>query len=93
MQPTIPAQIRKARQHVETGDIEAAKDLIREILTSVDQQVSAVTSPRWPRHVLQFVRLRLLKAGRGVVKSDSGRAVMALDEATRALKRPAEESD
>ena len=92
MQPTILGQIRKAREHLETGDIEAAKDLIREILASIDRQVSADTSPQWPRPVLQFVRLRLLKAGRAVVKSDFDLAVMALDEASRALKRPAEES-
>ena len=93
MQPTIPAQIREARRHVETGDIEAAKDLIRTILTSVDQQVSAVISPQWPRHVLQLVRLRLLKAGRAVLTSDFVLATTALNEAIRALEKPDAESD
>ena len=85
-------KIREARRHVEAGEIEAAKELIRIILTSVDQQVSANTSPQWPRHVLQFVRLRLLKAGRAVLTSDFVLATTALNEAIRALEKPDEKT-
>src|SRR5437762_4930776 len=90
--PTIPDQIREARQHVETGDIEAAKALIREILASVDRMLDGRNRPPWPRRVLQVVRLQLAKAGRAILTSDFVFATTALNEAIRALEKPAAES-
>ena len=92
LQPTILDQIREAREHVETGDIEAAKALIREILKSVDRLVSA-DSQQWPRRTLQLARIRIAKAGRAVLTCDFVFAKTALNEAIRTLEKPAATSE
>ena len=89
--PTIPDQIRDARLDVEAGQKDAAEEVIREILASIDKMLA----DKWELPVpgLHLARNRFAKAGRAVLNSDFVLATTQIDEAIRALEKPAKESE
>jgi hypothetical protein len=65
------------------GDMKAAQEHIDEVLELLDD---AVAQRAGPKPSIRSIRGYIAEAGYAITKSDSRRAVAALDEALRALE-------
>jgi hypothetical protein len=76
-------QLRGARMDVIAGDMKAAQKHIDDVLELLDV---AVAQRAGPKLSVRAIRGYIAEAGYAITKSDSRRAVSALDEALRALE-------